>query len=248
MANFPPLKHYMFFCLERMIRQQQLQPPFLDVGCGRGDVSAFLAARGWEGVACDSSSQAIQACRANLARFPDVRVEESDVHAMTGTFRTIILWDCLEHIADDRAALKKIVSLLSRGGHLVLAVPTNTREWRWDDEFYGHYRRYSQKELDTLLRSAGVTPRLWWDFTFPFFWAMRRLAIRCTQMPSGGPSEKNVRTKESSVSQFWSIRTEHGIWDPRFFLWPMIYRVQFVFFKRWIGCGHETFVLAKKTI
>ena len=40
MANFLPLKHHMFYCLDRFVERYGLHGPFLEVGCGRGDVSA----------------------------------------------------------------------------------------------------------------------------------------------------------------------------------------------------------------
>ena len=39
----------MFYCLDRFVEQYGLHGPFLEVGCGRGDVSAYLAAKGWQG-------------------------------------------------------------------------------------------------------------------------------------------------------------------------------------------------------
>jgi len=37
----------MFYCLDRFIDEYGLHGPFLEIGCGVGDVSAYLAAKGW---------------------------------------------------------------------------------------------------------------------------------------------------------------------------------------------------------
>jgi cyclopropane fatty-acyl-phospholipid synthase-like methyltransferase len=71
MANFPPYKAYIVSSLDELI---ELMPcgPFLDFGCGRGDVALHSARRGWCGTALDSSTQA----RA-LAGRPSPRTRES---------------------------------------------------------------------------------------------------------------------------------------------------------------------------
>ena len=62
MANFRPLKQHMFLCLDRFIAEYGLRGPFLEIGCGKGDVSAHLAERhGMSGVAIDFSDAAIGA-------------------------------------------------------------------------------------------------------------------------------------------------------------------------------------------
>jgi hypothetical protein len=52
-GEFRTLKNYMLYCLDRFIEQYGLDRPFLEIGCGRGDVSAHLARRDWRGVAID---------------------------------------------------------------------------------------------------------------------------------------------------------------------------------------------------
>ena len=248
MANFPPLKQYMFFCFDRIIAQYHLKQPFLDIGCGIGDVSSFLAKKGWRGKAIDISSEAISRAHKNLNSFPGVQVAKKNFLEEEGSYRTVILWDCLEHFEDDRTALKKIYSLLCDGGHLLIAVPTNPREWRWDDTFYGHYRRYKKCELDALLVSCDFTPVLWWDFTFPFFWIMRRAYFFLIRKPKVSEEDKEKNTKKSSTVNFWSLPTTGGIFNPHFFLWTILYNIQFGFFKTWISSGHEAFVLVRKNI
>ena len=131
----------MFYCLDRFIEQYGLHGPFLEIGCGRGDVSAYLAAKGWRGVAIDFSAVAVAQARANLRAFPHVKVSETPLAKVTGSFDCIVMGDVLEHMEDDRAALQMIERALRPGGQLLIAVPSNPREWRWDDDFYGHFRR-----------------------------------------------------------------------------------------------------------
>ncbi|MBK7333600.1 MAG: class I SAM-dependent methyltransferase [Betaproteobacteria bacterium] len=107
MANFAPLKRHMFDCLDRFVEEQRLEPPFLDVGCGAGDVAEHLARRGWRGTAIDASPAAIGRARERLAPYPGVDVRLVRLEDLEGAWPTVLMWDVLEHLDDDRAALAR---------------------------------------------------------------------------------------------------------------------------------------------
>jgi len=204
MANFAPLKNYMLYCLDRCIGQHRLNGPFLEIGCGKGDVSAHLARKGWQGMAIDFSDAAIGEARATLAEFPGVVVKKQALSDVTGSWDTILMWDVLEHIEDDAGALRIVLRLLNPGGRLLLAVPSNPREWRWDDDFYGHFRRYTVDDLSARLAGAGLAPVAFWDFTYPVFWAMRRAY---TRLKRAAPvtEDKEASTKASATRNAWDL-------------------------------------------
>jgi len=245
MANFLPLKNYMFFCLERIIKEYKLAPPFLDAGCGIGDVSRYLAVKGWHGEAIDFSDAALEQARKNLALFSDVNVSKKSILDEHGRFGTVFLWDVLEHIENDEEVLKKISSLLLPGGHLLIAVPSNPLEWRWDDDFYGHYRRYTAEELSEKLIRAGLLPLVDLDFTYPVFWVMRRIHT-WLKRSSDMVGDKNKRTVVSSTVNAWDIPLVSNLMNKTNFIWNVIYKLQFRFAKVSVGRGHEMFVLAQK--
>jgi len=245
MANFLPLKQYMFYCLDRFIEKYDLHGPFLEVGCGRGDVSAYLAARGWAGLAIDFSDTAIAAATANLGRYPGVAARKQALDEVTGKFNCILMWDVLEHMEDDAGALRTIAALLEPGGQLLIAVPSNPREWRWDDDFYGHWRRYTVADLTDKLTQAGMEPQVFWDFTYPVFWLMRRLY---TRLKPGGDvaGDKEAATKASATTNAWDIPLISRLLDRTAVLWSPLHRLQFRFFRNATGRGHEFFALARK--
>lgn len=245
MANFLPLKHHMFYCLDRFIERYGLHGPFLEVGCGRGDVSAYLAAKGWHGAAIDYSAAAAAQASANLAPYPDVAVRCEALEDVAGAYDTVLLWDVLEHMADDRGALRRVAERLRPGGFLLLAVPSNPREWRWDDDFYGHHRRYTVDDMTQRLAEAGLRAEAFWDFTFPWFWAMRRLYTRLKSAPAA-PPDKEAATRASATVNAWDLPLVSRLLDRSAVLWYPLHRLQFRLFRHATARGHEFFVLARK--
>ncbi len=68
---------------------------------------------------------------------------------------TIVCNNVLEHVADDRAALRTMHDLLEDGGHLALLVPAFQIAYGTIDRLVGHHRRYSRTELRDKLLEAG---------------------------------------------------------------------------------------------
>lgn len=248
MANFPPFKQYLLYCLGRLISQYHLKPSFLDVGCGIGDVSEFVASKGWNGKAIDISENAIQIAKQKLSSFSGVDVQQQLLEDVNGKFETIFLMDILEHLEDDKSVLKKVSELLHPTGFLVLSVPSNPgKEWRWDDECYGHLRRYSVEGLTAVLKEAGLTPVLFWDFTFPFFWGLRRVQTKLTRPPAES-NQKDVieKTKQSGLAPVWQQGWLAGTLSKLLILWWLVYMIQFHIFKRCLSSGYEMLVLVQK--
>ena len=247
MANFEPLKKSILFCLQQLIARHDLRPDFLDIGCGIGDVSAFLAAQGWTGTAIDISDQAVMRARLNLQRFPGVRLRQEDLFTAIGMYGTVLMIDILEHLPDDRAALQKLASLVRTGGHAVIVVPSNPGKWGWDDDFYGHIRRYAKEDLEAKLRNSGLKLIEAWDFTFPVFTIMRGIHARLAKPPAKGPGENAMleRTLRSGMAPEWQ-RSSWVDWLGRAcFFWNWVYRMQFTFFRHRVRWGHEIIVLAQ---
>ena len=65
-----------------------------------------------------------------------------------GTFDIVIMLDVLEHIKDDAAFLQHdVLPRLKPESHLVISVPAHPALYTSHDEFLGHYRRYTRRQL-----------------------------------------------------------------------------------------------------
>jgi len=70
-------------------------------------------------------------------------------------FDAIGMFDVIEHLSDDRKAIKESHRMLSRGGRLFITVPAHMWLWSTIDESSGHKRRYSIKNVNNLLKDNG---------------------------------------------------------------------------------------------
>lgn len=244
MANFQPLNNYALFILDKLICQYRLKPPFLDVACGNGYVAKHLSKKDWEGKAIDFSKKAVELARSNLKDYKKVIVEQKSADKETGRFRTILMFDVLEHIKDDQLFLNKISSILEPEGHLIIAGPSNPDKWGWDDNFYGHYRRYTAEGLKGKLTKAKLKTLICYDYTYPFFFFLRRFFISFIHKVNKKSFEK--RTMESSFIYSWEIPLLSAVVDKTSFLWFPIYYIQYLFFKKFLSRGSAMIILSKK--
>ena len=73
-----------------------------------------------------------------------------------GSFSQVICSEVLEHLPEDRSALREIASVIKPGGSLILTFPHRRSYFAVDDRFVNHYRRYELGEMKTNLDEAGL--------------------------------------------------------------------------------------------
>jgi glycosyltransferase involved in cell wall biosynthesis len=71
------------------------------------------------------------------------------------TFDTVICLNVIEHVEDDRGALRNIRSVLEPGGQAIILVPQGPFNFGTLDEVLGHFRRYTDASLSAAARDAG---------------------------------------------------------------------------------------------
>ena len=107
-------------------------------------------------------------------------------------FAVVGIFDVLEHIEDDVAALQSIRGLLT-GGTLMVTVPANPALWsRFDDES-GHQRRYTERQLRQVLSAAKFQVDYITHFmsvTYPVVWMSRRLERLRAMSGNGTPQRR----------------------------------------------------------
>lgn len=125
----------------------------VEVGCGTGGNLAMLERFGTV-TGAESESTAIQFLREKYGdRFQTI--EHAIPDPLPGRFDLLCMFDVLEHIKDDAAALRWVALHLAPGSIAVLTVPAFRFLWTEHDEAAHHYRRYTTAEF-----KAKVPPDL----------------------------------------------------------------------------------------
>jgi SAM-dependent methyltransferase len=70
-------------------------------------------------------------------------------------FDVVGAFDVLEHIDDDKKALKELCATVRSGGGLVLTVPQHAFLWSAWDGMNRHKRRYAVWELEKMVENEG---------------------------------------------------------------------------------------------
>jgi SAM-dependent methyltransferase len=73
-----------------------------------------------------------------------------------GSFSQVICSEVLEHLPEDRPALREIASVMKPGGSLILTFPHRRSYFAGDDRFVNHFRRYELSEMEANLKKAGL--------------------------------------------------------------------------------------------
>ncbi len=126
----------------------------LDVGCGSGRISKSLIEKGYDVTAIDTDCKAVEITeKKGIISF----VADISEYQTNQKFDCIILGDILEHIEDDKSAMRKIRNMLTPNGCIIVNVPAYQALFSKHDVSLGHKRRYSNKELKTKLKESGFT-------------------------------------------------------------------------------------------
>lgn len=88
-------------------------------------------------------------------------------------FELLLLLDVLEHVDDDVSLLRELAEHhVSSGGAVLITVPAGPWLFGPHDEALGHRRRYTQRQIVGVARSAGLDP-VGSGNLFAALWAVR---------------------------------------------------------------------------
>lgn len=128
----------------------------LDAGCGTGHNLLEFGALG-TATGVDASPEAIEFCRRRgLHGVTEGQIEQ--LAFADGSFDLILATDVLEHLRDDRAAMRELRRVAAPGARLLATVPAYGWLWSQHDAAHHHFRRYTLGQLRGRLREAGWKP------------------------------------------------------------------------------------------
>ncbi|MGE5249158.1 MAG: class I SAM-dependent methyltransferase [Bacteroidota bacterium] len=148
----------------------------LDAGCGTGVLLQEIRRKypRAQVTGFEYSSRGLDFAR---RRLPDGEFRTLDLGkaSLGRKFDLITCIDVLEHIPDDRAALKNLLDMT--GGYLILSVPLGPL-FEVEAQRLGHVHGYSREEVESKLRESGFEILKVIQWGFPFYNLHRRMANR----------------------------------------------------------------------
>jgi SAM-dependent methyltransferase len=139
-----------------------LESPILEIGCGTGNLTQYLAPHG-RLLAADVKKEYLDQARKRLKGVPGsegvlfrrLNLERSLPSLKAFKPKTLICVNVLEHLQEDGRILDQCRNLLPPEGRLLLFVPALPFLYGSMDRSYGHYRRYSRRALELKMTRAG---------------------------------------------------------------------------------------------
>ncbi|MGH9760783.1 MAG: glycosyltransferase, partial [Blastocatellia bacterium] len=134
----------------------------LELGAGIGTLTSQFIPREFY-LASDINPNYLHYLKSYSFGKPYLRVSEIDAEdpadfaGLESEFDTVLMVNVLEHVADERQALRNAWSALSPGGRAVVLVPQHSGLYGTLDSALGRKRRYTVDYLKTALIESGFT-------------------------------------------------------------------------------------------
>jgi len=125
----------------------------LDVGAGIGLITGKIKKAGYKNIiAADASSDSLEILKNKGIKALQLKLPEIKINSK---YDLVLLLDVIEHVKDDQKTLINIKKILNKNGKIIVTVPAFKFLWSKKDEEYGHFRRYTRKELRDKIGNAG---------------------------------------------------------------------------------------------
>lgn len=179
----------------------------LDVGAGSGVFSRQLLDAGiCGGAVCVDTAYETE--RTEIYNGKEIRFRRSIDKVSQ---KLILMIDVLEHVDDDVALLRQYSESMPRDGHVLISVPAFDFLWSGHDIFLDHRRRYTLRQLEHVVRTAGLRPfctRYFFASVFPAVCIMRLLDRRKVLR---GREQPKSALKNHSAFVNWALTNLHDV-------------------------------------
>lgn len=129
-----------------------------DIGCGCGRMLELLASR-YDAIGVDASPLAIEFSKQRGVRM-ERGVLPDGLNLPKRSFDAALMLDVLEHLDDDVVCASAVAALLKDDGILLVTVPAYQWLYGAHDAAHHHRRRYTKRQLQRVLKQAGLKVRL----------------------------------------------------------------------------------------
>jgi SAM-dependent methyltransferase len=144
------LNHYNHFIVTQFINHATSKSNVLDFGAGIGTLSNI-----WKKLEETSSITCLEPDEGQVKIILERGLSGITSLSKDSEFDYIFTSNVLEHIDDDRAAIKFLFNHLISGGKVGIFVPANKFIYSHIDKKLEHFRRYGKKELSEKVAESG---------------------------------------------------------------------------------------------
>jgi SAM-dependent methyltransferase len=216
--TYVALKNYLYnYLLRKRAVEKAMQDEergvVLEIGSG---ISPVLTS--WDRVVyTDLSFSALRQLRRLQGKGHYVVADGMNLPFKANAFSHAISSEVLEHLKDDRKALREMAGVIKPGGALVVTFPHRQFYFSSDDRFVNHYRRYELPEMASRLKEAGLQPVFVRKVLGPLEKITMILVTGCVAVlqGSGGKERTGVpqsRPESILISLFkWASRVYAGL-------------------------------------
>ncbi len=150
-----------YFAWQYRIAARHLGQRVVEVGCGGGNFTGLLLTRPLV-IAVDPEPECVRRVAERYPKQPNLIVERCgppdaaflDLRRYSPD--TCLCFNVIEHIADEREALRAMASILEPGGKILLLAPAFEALYGPIDFALGHYRRYTRRSITQAAEMSGL--------------------------------------------------------------------------------------------
>lgn len=162
--------------VSRLLKPNQT---LLEVGCAHGYLLQELKILfpGMLLMGADIISEPLLAFHKRLPAVPLLQFDLAQCPLPDQCVDIVISRNMLEHIQDDRAAIRQMARILKPNGVVIVEIPAGPHLFDAHDKMVLHYRRYTMQSLITLLQEENFEIKEFNHigfFLYPAFWLVKR--------------------------------------------------------------------------
>ena len=128
---------YFVFIIKKFLKDK-----ILEVGAGCGSFTKGYMKNFQSITLSDMDDNSCNLLKKNFINEKNINVLKSHVKDMDNKFNTLLYFNVLEHVKEDKLEIKNALEKLNYGGHLIILVPAHQKIYSKLDKAVGPYRRY----------------------------------------------------------------------------------------------------------
>lgn len=144
-------------CIISLVKHFSNEEVFWDIGGGNGFVARGLQQNSIESVLVEPGiAGALNARDRGIKNVICSTLE--NIELVPGAIKAAGMFDVIEHIENDVEFLSTVGKSMEPAGMVYITVPAFKFIWSKDDDYAGHFRRYTIKSANKLMTDSGFEP------------------------------------------------------------------------------------------